>query len=234
MTVLSFSNVTAAYGQTPVIRDVTLQITDDEVVALIGRNGVGKTTLMKTAIGLLSPSDGTIAFKNEDVTELSADKRAERGMGYVPQNRDVFPSMTVEENLRIGTLIGGDSDRTYFDKVYEYFPRLDERRTQPAGSMSGGEQQMLAIGRALVGGPDILLLDEPSEGVQPSIVDEISENVRAIKQEMDTAVLLVEQNMKFTTETADRAYVMVNGTIVNELPADNLRESDVVQEYLTV
>jgi branched-chain amino acid transport system ATP-binding protein len=231
---LSFSNVTAAYGKTPIIRDVDIRIADDEVVALIGRNGVGKTTLMKTAIGLLSPSDGTIMFKDKNITKLSANKRAERGIGYVPQNRDVFPDMTVEENLRIGTLIGNDSNQTYFDKVYEYFPRLDERRTQRAGSMSGGEQQMLAIGRALVGGPDVLLLDEPSEGIQPSIVDEISDNVRAINDEMDATVLFVEQNLNFATKTADRAYIMVNGTIVNELSADNLRGSDTVQKYLTV
>jgi branched-chain amino acid transport system ATP-binding protein len=234
MTVLDFSNVTAAYGRTPIIRDVDMQVDDDEIVALIGRNGVGKTTLMKTAIGLLSPSAGSITFKGEDVTDLTADRRAKRGMGYVPQNRDVFPDMTVEENLRVGTLIGSESERTYFDEVYEYFPRLEERKAQRAGSMSGGEQQMLAIGRALVGGPDILLLDEPSEGVQPSIVDEISENIQSIKEEMDATVLFVEQNLEFTENTADRCYVMVKGTIVAELAPENLRDSETVREYMTV
>jgi branched-chain amino acid transport system ATP-binding protein len=234
MTVFEFSNVTAAYGRTPVIRDVDLTVDDDEIVSLIGRNGVGKSTLMKTAIGLLIPSNGTITFNGEDVTDMSANRRAERGMGYVPQNRDVFPDMTVEENLRVGTLIGGDSGRTYFDEVYEYFPRLEERKTQRAGSMSGGEQQMLAIGRALVGGPEILLLDEPSEGVQPSIVDEISENVRSIKDEMGATVLFVEQNLEFTENTADRCYVMLKGTVVDELTSENLRDSEVVREYMTV
>lgn len=233
MTVLKFSNVTAAYGRTPIIREVDL-MADDEIVALIGRNGVGKTTFMKTTIGLLSPSAGTITFKDEDVTNMSADRRAQRGMGYVPQNRDVFPDMTVEENLRVGTLIGSESERTYFDEVYEYFPRLEERKTQRAGSMSGGEQQMLAIGRALVGGPDILLLDEPSEGVQPSIVDEISENIQSIRDEMNATVLFVEQNLEFTENTADRCYVMVKGTIVDELAPENLRDSRTVREYMTV
>jgi len=234
MTVLDFSNVAAAYGRTPVIRDVDLTVEDDEIVALIGRNGVGKTTLVKTAIGLLLPSNGTITFKGEDVTDMSADRRAKRGMGYVPQNRDVFPDMTVEENLRVGTQIGSASERTYFDEVYEYFPRLEERKTQRAGSMSGGEQQMLAIGRALVGGPEILLLDEPSEGVQPSIVDKISENIRSIKDEMGATVLFVEQNLEFTENTADRCYVMVKGTIVDELSPENLRDSETVREYMTV
>ncbi|MGQ4554590.1 ATP-binding cassette domain-containing protein [Halobellus sp. GM3] len=234
MNVLSLSNVTAAYGRTPIIRDVTLEVEEGEIAALIGRNGVGKTTLMKTAIGLLPATEGTISFKDRNVTDLPANDRARRGIGYVPQKRNVFPDMTVEENLRVGTLIGSESDDVYFDEVYEYFPRLDERRNQRAGSMSGGEQQMLALGRALVGGPDILLLDEPSEGVQPSIVDEISENIRAINEQMDTTVLFVEQNLEFTTNTADRCYVMVKGTIVDELAPQNLRESEAVREYMTV
>lgn len=234
MNILEFTAVTAGYGSKTVIRDVDLSIGDGEIVALIGRNGVGKTTLMKTAMGQISPMAGKITFKTNDVTRLPANQRAEQGIGYVPQKRNVFEDMTVEENLKIGKQINAGSTETYFDQIYNYFPRLKERKNQRAGSMSGGERQMLAIGRALVGGPDILLLDEPSEGVQPNIIDEISENIIDINKDMGVSVLLVEQNLKFTTKTTERSYIMNNGKIVEEVNSDGLQESDAVQKYMTV
>jgi len=234
MNILEFTAVTAGYGSKTVIRDVDLSIGDGEIVALIGRNGVGKTTLMKTAMGQISPMAGKITFKTNDVTRLPANQRAEQGIGYVPQKRNVFEDMTVEENLKIGKQINAGSTETYFDQIYNYFPRLKERKNQRAGSMSGGERQMLAIGRALVGGPDILLLDEPSEGVQPNIIDEISENIIDINKDMGVSVLLVEQNLNFTTKTTERSYIMNNGKIVEEVNSDGLQESDAVQKYMTV
>jgi branched-chain amino acid transport system ATP-binding protein len=156
------------------------------------------------------------------------------GMGYVPQGRDIFPKMTVKENLLIGTEISGSKPRKLFDEVYQYFPRLEERKDQQAGTMSGGEQQMLAIGRALVGNPDLLLLDEPSEGVQPSIITEISERVQEINRDLGMTILFVEQNLQFTINTADSCYVMEKGQIVDQVPSEELENSEVVEKYITV
>lgn len=231
---LRFDEVNVAYGQTPILRDVTLSVEENEIVSLIGRNGVGKTTLMKTAIGLLSPSAGTITYNGEDVTDVDADDRARIGMGYVPQGRDVFPDMTVHENLRMGELINKDNDKDYYNEVYEFFPHLAERKEQNAGTMSGGEQQMLAIGRALIGGPDILLLDEPSEGVQPNIVMQIGETLRDIKEELGMTIFFVEQNLDFTVSTSDHCYIMEKGTVVDHLLPENLEDSEVVQKYIAV
>lgn len=234
MSIFSFEDIVVAYGRTPILQEVSFDVPEGEIVSLIGRNGVGKTTLMKTAIGLLSPREGSIRFKDTDVTTDSADKRARMGMGYVPQGRDVFPKMTVEENLLIGSEIGGRERTKLFDEVYEYFPRLAERKDQKAGTMSGGEQQMLALGRALVGNPDLLLLDEPSEGVQPSIVTEIGERVREINRDIGTTILFVEQNLQFTIRTADHCYVMEKGRIVERVPPDELEHSEIVEKYITV
>ncbi|PSP32628.1 ABC transporter ATP-binding protein [Halobacteriales archaeon QH_10_67_22] len=190
---LALSDVTAAYDRTPILRDVDLAVDEGEIVGVMGKNGVGKSTLMKTVIGLLEPESGTITYRGEDVTGLSADDRARRGIGYIPQGRDVFPKLTVEQNVRMGETINADSDEYLYESVYDYFPVLEERADQSAGTLSGGEQQMLAIARALVANPDLLLLDEPSEGIQPSIVDQISEDMQAINDELGTTILFVEQ-----------------------------------------
>lgn len=234
MSLLSLENVSVSYGRTPVLRDTSLAVNRNEIVSLIGRNGVGKTTLMKTIIGLLEPSEGTITYDGEDVTTVSADARAGLGMGYVPQGRDVFSQLTVEENLRVGEQINKANDDHLYDEVYDFFPRLDERRRQKAGTMSGGEQQMLAIGRALVGNPDLLLLDEPSEGVQPNIVTQISETLSEIRNELDMTIFFVEQNLEFTINASERTYVMEKGTVVDEVPAAELEESGVVQDYIAL
>lgn len=234
MSILSLTNIDVSYGRTPILRDVTLDVAEGEIVSLIGRNGVGKTTLMKAIIGLLSPSAGTIQFRSEDVTPLTSDARAGMGIGYVPQGRDVFPRLTVKENLRIGEQINSESNNFLYEEVYEFFPRLAERRQQSAGTMSGGEQQMLAIGRALIGNPDLLLLDEPSEGVQPNIVSQIGETLADIRNHLGTTIFFVEQNLEFTVNTSERAYVMEKGTIVDELPPENLEDSEVVEKYIAI
>ncbi|RQG98952.1 ABC transporter ATP-binding protein [Natrarchaeobius oligotrophus] len=232
--VLSTMNLDSGYGQTPVLHDVSIEIGDQEIVSLIGRNGVGKSTLIKTLIGLVEPSSGEIEFEGECITELPPDRRAKAGIGYVPQGREIFPRLTVEENLRTGTMINENHADPLYDEVYEYFPRLKERTTQKAGTMSGGEQQMLAIGRALVGNPKLLLLDELSEGVQPNIVEQIGTILKEINDDLGMTIFFTEQNIDFTINTTERCYVMEKGSIVDELGPDELDDSDVIQQHLTI
>jgi urea transport system ATP-binding protein len=233
-TVLAFDGVHVSYGTTPILRDIDLEVEEGETVGIMGRNGVGKTTLMKTIIGLLSPTDGTIRFQGEDVTDSPANRRARLGMGYIPQGRDVFPDLTVHQNVKMGLSISDHKSEKLVDRVYEYFPRLDERREQKAGTMSGGEQQMLAIGRALAGNPDLLLLDEPSEGIQPSIVQQITDDIGRMGEEFGVTVLFVEQNLQVIRELAERCYVVDGGRIEAELDGTDLEDTDAVADYLAV
>ncbi|WP_425487796.1 ABC transporter ATP-binding protein [Natronomonas salina] len=234
MTLLELDNVTAGYGPTPVLRNIDLTVEAGEIVGVIGKNGVGKTTLLKTVIGILEPTHGTVTYRGEDLTGASSDVRARAGMGYIPQGRDVFPKLTVEQNLRMGELVNDESSTKLYDEMYDLFPILKERATQEAGTLSGGQQQMLAIARALVGDPDLLLLDEPSEGVQPSIIDRISEDMRTINQEFNTTILFVEQNLGVIRELADRCYAMERGELVDEVGTEALEDEDTVAEYLAV
>jgi len=231
---LELTDVTAAYDTTPILRDVDLTVEEGEIVGVMGKNGVGKSTLMKTIIGLLEPTSGEIRYAGDDVTALSADKRARRGIGYIPQGRDVFPKLSVEQNIRMGESVNADSSSTLYDQIYDYFPILEERATQEAGTLSGGQQQMLAIARALVSNPDLLLLDEPSEGIQPSIVDQISTDMRQINEDLGTTILFVEQNLGVIRELADRCYAMERGEIVDEVGAATLDDEDAIAEYLAV
>jgi branched-chain amino acid transport system ATP-binding protein len=230
---LNVTNLSAGYDGTPILRDVDCTVDEGEIVGVVGRNGVGKTTLLKSVMGLLEPESGTVEFSGEELTDESADVHARRGIGYVPQGRDVFPGLTVEQNLLIGEGIG-EGDETLYDRVYDYFPILEERADQDAGTMSGGQQQMLAIGRALVGDPDLLLVDEPSEGVQPSIVQSITEDLKRINEELGTTILFVEQNLSVIQGLADRCYAMDHGTMVDELDAEALADRDELEEYLVV
>jgi len=231
---LELDSVTAAYDSTPILRDVDLAVEAGEIVGVMGKNGVGKTTLMKTVMGLLEPSAGTITYDGEDVTAASADERARTGIGYIPQGRDVFPKLTVEQNIRMGESINADSSTTLYEQIYDYFPVLEERAGQQAGTLSGGQQQMLAIARALVSDPDLLLLDEPSEGIQPSIVDQISQDMQTINADLGTTILFVEQNLGVIREMADRCYAMERGEIVDEVGQSTLADEDAIAEYLAV
>jgi urea ABC transporter ATP-binding protein UrtE len=217
---------------------VSLAVDRQEVVCLLGRNGVGKTTLMRSLMGILPNRAGRILFDGQDVSGLPSHERARRGMAYVPQGRLVFPQLTVAENLRSGTLIGGTGGgRSGFgpvdDSVFGYFPILRERLGQRAGTLSGGEQQMLALGRALAAQPRLLLLDEPSEGIQPSIVQQIRDLIARIARERNLAVLLVEQNLKFATGASTRGYVMDKGRIVAAGSVAELAKDAVVSQHLT-
>lgn len=232
-TILKVAGLHASYDATPILRGINLEVGGGEIVAIIGRNGVGKTTMMRCMIGLLPAASGTIRYAGREITSLPADRRARLGIGYIPQGRDVFPRMTVEENLQVGELIGQSRRPPATDLVYEYFPILKERRDQLAGTMSGGQQQQLAIGRALVGSPDLLLLDEPSEGVQPSIVQMICRVLRSIRDRHGTTIVLVEQNLDTILALAERCLVMEKGQIIAEISA-GLVTQDSVRRHLLI
>jgi len=217
--VLALENITAAYGMSPVLYEINLSVAQAGTTSLLGRNGVGKTTLLRTIVGLHPLLAGKIVFDGEDVTRAKAFDRARRGIGYVPQGRGIFPHMTVEENLRVAfaAFSGRDAkaERSVPDYVYELFPVLQRVRNRKGGLLSGGEQQQLAIGRALVTRPKLLILDEPTEGIQPSIVQQIEEAIRKIQTELKVSILLVE-HLDFVWSIADQFYVMRKGRIVDE------------------
>jgi len=214
---LTLNDVSASYGLSPVLSAIGLTVNSGEAVALLGRNGVGKTTLLRTIIGLHATRGGSIAFDDKPIATLPAFRRARLGIGYVPQGRGIFPQMTVEENLAMGASgLGGRStvSKGGFDNVYELFPTLGRLRARKGGVLSGGEQQQLALGRALVSEPRLLLLDEPCEGIQPSIVQEIEAVLQTVRRELGIALLLVEQHLDFAWSIAERYYVMQRGTVV--------------------
>jgi branched-chain amino acid transport system ATP-binding protein len=233
-TILEVKGLHAGYGRTPILHGIDFRVGQGEIVAIIGRNGVGKSTLMKSLIGLLPISSGSIRFDDHDVTDEPANRRAVRGIGYIPQGRQIFPRLSVRENLMMGRGIGGDRRDKLLELVLRTFPILQERAGQRAGTMSGGEQQQLAIGRALIGNPDLMLLDEPSEGIQPSIVQQIARNVGELNRELGLSVLFVEQNIDMILSIAQRCYVMDKGRIVDQVAPAQLADDSVVRKYLAV
>lgn len=231
---LSTEGLCGGYGGERVLQGIDLTLNAGEIVAVIGRNGVGKSTLMRTLTGLLTPSAGTIRFAGHDVTAESADKRALRGIGYIPQGREVFPDLSVRENLIVGEVAGKGRGAPDYDMIHRFFPILKDRARQRAGTLSGGQQQQLAIGRTMVGRPSLMLLDEPSEGIQPSIIKDISRNVREMNQQTGVAVLLVEQNLDLIVSMAQRGYVMEKGRIVAQLGPDEITSRAEVRRHLTI
>lgn len=236
MTLLELKNVSVNYGRIEAIHDMSFAVEEGEIVSLIGANGAGKSTTMKTISGLLNPAAGTIEFEGEDITKMKAHIRVIRGICQAPEGRGIFPGMTVLENLDMGAF--GRKDRSGmaadFDRVYSLFPRLAERKSQQGGTMSGGEQQMLAIGRALMASPRLLLLDEPSMGLAPQFIKQIFKIIKEIN-EQGTTILLVEQNANQALARADRAFVLETGTITHRGTGRELLANPAVKEaYLGV
>src|SRR3984885_12342506 len=232
--VLSALKLRSGYGGKPVLQGIDMDVREGEIVAVIGRNGVGKSTLMLTLIGLLPPTDGSVVFKGEDVSTLVAHRRARLGIGYVPQGRDVLPRMSVEETLQGGQMLGGKVVAEDDQRVYAKFRIVSERRMQPAGTMSGGQQQQLAIARVMISKPSLILLDEPSEGIQPSIVEDIARTIVDLNQRTDVTIVVVEQNLDMIRAMAQRCYVMDKGRIVAALAPADLDDREVVRRHLAV
>jgi urea transport system ATP-binding protein len=228
---LSIEGLDVAYGESQVLWGVDLEVGAGELVCLMGRNGVGKTTLLKAAMGLLPARHGSVSFDGVEITAWSPDRRARAGIGYVPQGREVFPHLTVEENLKVPLL--GCGRAAALDEPLELFPALRPLLARKGGVLSGGEQQMLAIGRALLTRPKLLMLDEPTEGIQPSIILEIEAALRRIKRDLGLAVLLVEQYLDFAERLADKYVIMAKGAVVAAGSAGELRV-EMVRQHLAV
>ena len=231
MAILEVKDLEVYYGVIQAIKGISFEVNKGEVIALIGANGAGKTTTLHTITGLLSPKNGHVIFEGKDITKVPAHKIVSMGMAHVPEGRRVFAELSVYENLKMGAYTRKDKNEIEesLANVYKRFPRLEERKNQMAGTLSGGEQQMLAMGRALMSKPKIILMDEPSMGLSPILVNEIFDIIRAVS-ESGTTVLLVEQNAKKALAIADRAYVLETGKIVLEGNAKDLLEDDSIKK----
>ena len=230
---LFLSNVSVSYDGSRILRGVNLSVGQSSLVCLMGRNGVGKTTTLKSIMGLVPMDTGDVILGGAKLTSLQPDARARHGIGYVPQGRDIFPNLTVWENLRLSLVIHGVRANGQVERVLDLFPVLKEMLPRKGGVLSGGQQQQLAIARALLTDPRILLLDEPTEGIQPNIIDQMGETLLKIKKEGKISILLVEQYLDFCLAVADSFYIMDRGAIVAEGPIAGLSDS-MVREHLTV
>ena len=253
---LTLSNISVSYDGSRILREVSLKVNPGEVVCLMGRNGVGKTTTLKAIVGLVKADKGSVMLDGADVTGQKPDQRARQGIGYVPQGRDIFPNLTVLENLRIGAIAQGRKINGELDRVYQLFPILKDMLQRKGGVLSGGQQQQLAIGRALLTNPKVLLLDEPTEGIQPNIiaqigetikrlrseglrgdghdyVEEIGDALKKLRKEGQIGILLVEQYLDFCIEVGDNFYIMDRGAVVAEGAIGALGD-DLVKRHLTV
>lgn len=231
MAMLEIKDLEVYYGMIQAIKGVSFQVNEGEVIALIGANGAGKTTILHTITGLLAPKKGSVIFEGKEITKVPAHKIVSLGMAHVPEGRRVFAQLSVYQNLKMGAYTRSDKDEieASLEAVYKRFPRLEERKNQIAGTLSGGEQQMLAMGRALMSKPRIILMDEPSMGLSPILVNEIFDIIQSVSAS-GTTVLLVEQNAKKALSIADRAYVLETGKIVQEGKAAVLMNDDSIRK----
>lgn len=234
---LEINGISTYYGNIQALHEVSLKINEGEIITLIGANGAGKTTTLLSVSGIVQPKQGEILFKGEPIHRMKPDKIVQMGICQVPEGRHIFPYLTVSENLDLGAFLRKDRDgiKKDLEQIYDLFPRLAERRHQQGGTLSGGEQQMLAISRALMARPRLLLLDEPSLGLAPLIVQQIFEIIKRIKEESGTTIFLVEQNANLALKVADRGYVMETGRVTMEDRASNLLSNkDVKKAYLGI
>ncbi len=227
MTILKTEGITAGYTKVDILHEVNIRLKSGEIVSVIGPNGAGKSTLLKTIFGILNPREGNVTLKNEDITGLKPDRIARKGISYVPQVDNIFPSMTIQENLEMGAFIRNDDYSQRLDEIYDLFPILKERRKQKAGQLSGGQRQMVAMGRALMVDPQVLLLDEPSAGLSPILVSDIFEKIIEIN-ETGVSIIIVEQNAREALKMANHGYVLAMGKNVLDDKGDALLTNEEV------
>ncbi|EZH65118.1 urea ABC transporter ATP-binding protein [Bacillaceae bacterium JMAK1] len=232
---LELNRIESGYGESAVLRDVSLTIPKGKLVCLLGRNGVGKSTLLKTLMGLIKANHGQIAYQSDNINDKSPTWRSRNGIGYIPQGREIFSALTVHENLQLGLEARQDQKKNieHDHQIYDYFPILKDMHNRKGGDLSGGQQQQLAIARTLVADPDMILLDEPTEGIQPNIVQDIQDVIKDLKQNNEKTMLLVEQSFDFASEVADYFYVMDRGRIVYEGEREELTEEN-MRGYLSI
>ena len=229
---LEVETLHSGYGRIPILEGVSLSLQEGEIVGILGHNGMGKTTLLRTLIGEIKANQGTICFNGEDITRLTMFRRARLGMGYVPQGRDIYPQLTVLENMKMGEVKrGGESA---IPEILEYFPLLKGLLNRSGRTLSGGEQQILALARCLVGRPKLILLDEPTEGIQPSIVDQMMEKLGALSTALHLTILLVEQDLQFIAKLAGRVLIMQKGRVVTSIQPTQLNDQEIIDEYLGI
>lgn len=232
MSLLTVEGLSSGYRGDLICSDVSIEIAANEVVCVLGRNGVGKTTLLRTILGLVPRSAGSVTFDGHDLGRLPPDRIARLGIGYVAQGRQLFGALSVRDNLRLGTVAKTGRLAEPTERILDYFPVLRERLAQRAGTLSGGEQQMVAIARALLSQPTLLLCDEPSEGLQPSIITDVGRVLRAAAQDLGMSILLVEQNIKLASSVASRGYVLEGGRIVADGPIEHIASDDLLDRYV--
>lgn len=229
---LEVRDLRSGYGRIQILDGISLNVGAGEIVGVLGHNGMGKTTLLRTLIGEVRINSGQILLDGTDITNLSMHRRARAGIGYVPQGRDIYPQLTVLENLKMGEIVRGGNSA--IDEMLSYFPVLENLLERRGGALSGGEQQILALARCLVGKPKLVLLDEPTEGIQPSIVDVIAEKLGELSKALNLTILLVEQDLNFIQELAERVLILQKGRVVAEMPPSQLDDPAIVDEYLGI
>ncbi len=230
---LNIKGLKSSYDESLILRGIDMEVPKDTVVALLGRNGVGKTSLLKSIMGLMPKTEGVITFEGELIIDRRADYRARLGLGYVPQGRDIFPNLTVKENLEVSLSIAGKPGEERLEEVYELFPVIKEMLNRKGGVLSGGQQQQLAIGRALLSNPKLLILDEPTEGIQPSIIDQIEDAIHLLKGQGGLSIILVEQYLDFAKAACDDFYILDRGSVVQTGKSEELT-TEVITQHLTV
>jgi branched-chain amino acid transport system ATP-binding protein len=231
---LEVEELRAAYGRIPILNGVSFAVAKGEFVGILGHNGMGKTTLLRALMGFLPASRGRVRLDGRDITTAPPHARARAGIGYVPQGRDIFPGLTVADNLRMGCVKEGGSEAAIIDAVLVDFPRLEPLLQRMGGALSGGEQQLLAIARCLCGKPRLLLLDEPTEGIQPSIIDEIVETLRRLREGLALTVILVEQNLEFIAALSQRILIIQKGAITRDVDPSELANQDLMGEFIGI
>jgi branched-chain amino acid transport system ATP-binding protein len=230
---LEVTGLKSGYGLVPILTGISIAVEAGEFVGILGHNGMGKTTLLRTLMGYLPATEGTIQFGGADLTRLATHQRARRGLGLVPQGREIFPTLTVLDNLRIGCAMSNGDGKAAIDAVLADFPRLKRLLDRPGGALSGGEQQLLAIARCLCADPKLVLLDEPTEGIQPSIIDEIIDTVIALREKRpDFTIVVVEQNLDFIAALSQRVMIIQKGAITREIAAADLADIEIVGEFV--